>query len=67
MKRKYEQLQTTKSPYEELFCLLRSRPESESIDILRRIRSGSDVGTILRQIEGGELLLQLALKPDLRL
>lgn len=66
LKRKYNELQSEKESYEELFNHLRSKPEKESIEILQRIRAGSDVGSILRHIKDGDLLLQLSLVPETR-
>lgn len=40
--------------------------EAEALDILQRLRSGTDVETAVRLAQEGDLLLQLALKPDSR-
>ena len=66
LKRKYNNIQDQKSPYEELFHLLRSKSEKESNEIVQRIRAGGDVESILRQVKDGDLLLQLSLVPETR-
>lgn len=54
------------TPYEELFGLLQTKSETESLEILRRVRSGVDVGSILRHARDGDLLIQLSLAPESR-
>lgn len=64
LKRKYEEMTHQKSPYEELFDSLRHKSDEESTEILRRIRAGSDIHTILHQVKDGDLLLQLSSVPE---
>ncbi|KAI0902092.1 hypothetical protein F4806DRAFT_490565 [Annulohypoxylon nitens] len=66
LKRKHSELQDRITPYEELFDILKSKSETESLEILKRIRSGNDVGSILRQAKDGDLLMQLSLAPESR-
>ncbi|XXH04590.1 DNA helicase rad5 [Hypoxylon texense] len=66
LKRKHSELQDRITPYEELFGLLKSKSETESLEILRRVRSGADVGSILRHARDGDLLIQLSLAPESR-
>lgn len=66
LKRKFGELQNDQNAYEELFDILRSRPELEAFSILHRIRSGIDIQTILRHVKDGDLLLQLSLIPETR-
>ncbi|KAI0887566.1 uncharacterized protein GGS22DRAFT_186400 [Annulohypoxylon maeteangense] len=66
LKRKHSELQDRITPYEELFDILKSKSETESLEILKRIRSGNDVGSILRQAKDGDLLMQLSLAPEAR-
>ncbi|KAI1102600.1 hypothetical protein F4804DRAFT_334096 [Jackrogersella minutella] len=66
LKRKHSELQTRITPYEELFDILKTKSETESLEILKRIRSGNDVGSILRQARDGDLLMQLSLAPEAR-
>ncbi|OTA95752.1 hypothetical protein M434DRAFT_393609 [Hypoxylon sp. CO27-5] len=66
LKRKHSELQTRITPYEELFDLLKNKSETESLGILKRIRSGNDVGSILRHAKDGDLLIQLSLAPEAR-
>lgn len=64
LKRKYDELQTRQTPYEELFDVLKSRSERESLEIFRRIRAGGDIGSILRHVKDGDLLMQLSVVPE---
>ncbi|OTB20707.1 hypothetical protein K445DRAFT_372281 [Daldinia sp. EC12] len=66
LKRKHNELQNRITPYEELFGLLKTKSEPESLEILRRIRTGDDVGSILRHARDGDLLIQLSLAPEAR-
>ncbi|KAI1410532.1 hypothetical protein F5Y13DRAFT_201990 [Hypoxylon sp. FL1857] len=66
LKRKHSELQNRFTPYEELFDLLKTKSETESLEILRRIRSGNDVGSIIRHAKDGDLLIQLSLAPEAR-
>ncbi|KAI2465995.1 hypothetical protein F4781DRAFT_445511 [Annulohypoxylon bovei var. microspora] len=66
LKRKHNELQDRITPYEELFDILKSKSETESLEIFKRIRSGNDVGSILRQARDGDLLMQLSLAPEAR-
>ncbi|KAK0653068.1 hypothetical protein B0T16DRAFT_323245 [Cercophora newfieldiana] len=66
LKRKFGQLQEKSSIYEELCQLICKMPDNESTEIVRRLRAGDDVSTIVRQVKAGCLLLQLALSPESR-
>ena len=66
LKRKFGELQNDQNAYEELFDILRSRPELEPFSILQRIRSGNEIQTILRNVKDDDLLLQLSLIPETR-
>ncbi|KAI2615137.1 hypothetical protein GGR54DRAFT_642636 [Hypoxylon sp. NC1633] len=65
-KRKLTDLEMKCQAYEDLFGILRSRPDNETAQVLNRLRSGDDVQTIVSAVQDGDLLLQLAFKPDLR-
>ncbi|KAI1135321.1 hypothetical protein F5Y05DRAFT_421511 [Hypoxylon sp. FL0543] len=65
-KRKLTDLEIKCQAYEDLFGILRSRPDEETFQILQRLRTGEDGLTIVKAVQDGDLLLQLALKPDLR-
>lgn len=67
LKRKHDESQQENLIYKELYRLLVSVSEAEALDILQRLRSGTDVETAVRLAQDGELLLQLALKPESRL
>ncbi|KAI1465251.1 uncharacterized protein F4812DRAFT_440233 [Daldinia caldariorum] len=66
LKRKHHELQNRITPYEELFGLLKTKSETETLEILRRIRTGDDVNSILRHARDGDLLIQLSLAPEAR-
>ncbi len=67
MKRKYDEAQGRASSYEELYTLLKTRTQPEAHEMLRRIRAGMDVESVLRYVKDGDLLLQLHLAPEARL
>lgn len=64
LKRKYDALQSENEAYAELFNLIRSRPDNEAQEILRRIKMGTDVEDVLRRIKEADLLMHLNLKPE---
>ena len=66
MKRRFGELQTQITPYEQLYDLLKTSSEKESGEIVRRIRNGASVEAILRHVHDGDLLLQLSLMPESR-
>ncbi|KAI2631054.1 hypothetical protein GGR54DRAFT_628061 [Hypoxylon sp. NC1633] len=66
LKRKNSELQNRITPYQELFDLLQTKSETESLEIWRRIRTGNDVNSILRHTRDGDLLIQLSLVPEAR-
>ncbi|KAK0730418.1 hypothetical protein B0H67DRAFT_32036 [Lasiosphaeris hirsuta] len=66
LKRKYSELQSQKTTYQQIFSLLQTRPEQEAEDLLQRIRRGADANSILRHVNYGDVLVQLALVPEAR-
>ncbi|KAF4972199.1 hypothetical protein FSARC_1181 [Fusarium sarcochroum] len=54
----------SQTPYQELFHLLQTMNEDESIDVLRRVRAGEDVASLVRLIRDGNLTMQMALVPE---
>ncbi|KAI0136821.1 hypothetical protein BJ170DRAFT_589783 [Xylariales sp. AK1849] len=52
--------------YENLWNILRTRQEDEANVILQRIRAGADADALVRTIQDGDLLLQLAPQPEYR-
>lgn len=44
--------------------MLQARPDAEAREIFKRIRGGMDAESILRHIQEGDVLLQLALVPE---
>jgi hypothetical protein len=64
LKRKFDALETRHAALEDLFQLLQSKPEQESLELLRRIRAGHDAESVISHATDGNLLLQLALVPE---
>lgn len=59
-------MQIKNEAYAELFSLIKARPENESHEILRRIKMGADVESVLRHVKDADLLIQLTLIPETR-
>ncbi|KAK4195111.1 putative nitrogen assimilation transcription factor [Triangularia verruculosa] len=66
LKRKYTELQQQKTAFEQIYEVLRSRPEKEAEEVLQRIRRGADANSVLRHVTMGDVLLQLSLVPETR-
>jgi hypothetical protein len=66
LKRKYDKMQRENETYAELFDLIRTRPDNESHEILRRIKMGNDARDVLRRVKEADLLIQLKAMPDSR-
>jgi len=66
LKRKFGELQSEKTAYEQLYDALRNRPLPEAKDVLQRIRGGADASSILRHVNYGDVLVQMALTPESR-
>ena len=66
LKRKHEESQHENLVYRELYRLLVTVSEAEAFHILQRLRAGTDVETTVRRVQEGDLLLQLALRPESR-
>ena len=66
LKRKLSELNEKETTFEQIFEHLRDRSEEEADEIVKRIRAGADPESILRYINDGDLLLQLALVPETR-
>lgn len=60
-------MRNKKSPYQELFELVRGLSDQEAEHVFQRIRTGADVTTILNHIRVGNVLLQMAVSPETRL
>jgi hypothetical protein len=59
LKRKYDVLRRENDVFAELFEFIRKSTDEESLELLRRIRTGADVEEVLRQIKEADLLIQL--------
>ncbi|KAI2625433.1 hypothetical protein GGS26DRAFT_600127 [Hypomontagnella submonticulosa] len=65
-KRKLTDLEIKCQAYEDLFGILRSRPDEETAEIIQRLRMGEDAHTIVKAVQDGDLLLQLSFAPNPR-
>lgn len=59
-------LQLKCDTHDALCDILRTRQEDVAIKILQRLRTGTDVETVLKSIHDGDLLLQVSLRPEYR-
>jgi len=66
VKRRLKEIEDENDIFKELYEHLKTGPESQAHEIVRRIRMGDDAGAIVRQIQDGELLVQFALVPETR-
>ncbi|KAE9573537.1 hypothetical protein CGMCC3_g10324 [Colletotrichum fructicola] len=64
MKRKFTELERQNDCLNGFFRAIRSMPEFQAHEVLRRIRSGASAEDVLREVEGGVLLLQLYDRPE---
>jgi hypothetical protein len=66
LKRKLVALQRESATYVELYNLIRTRPEKEALEIVRRIKTSPDVEDVLRRIKEADSLIQLNTRPEIR-
>ncbi|KAK2590782.1 hypothetical protein QQS21_011536 [Conoideocrella luteorostrata] len=66
-KRRYHHLKHRSAAHEELIGLLKNLPRQEAQNVFERIRSGTDILTILNHVKVGNVLLQMAVSPETRL
>ncbi|KAM3566662.1 hypothetical protein ARSEF4850_000415 [Beauveria asiatica] len=64
LRRGYRELRDHAREHEEVVALLRSLPEQDAQGVFQRIRAGTGLGTILRQVRAGDALLQMAVPPE---
>ncbi|KAI9167331.1 Galactosyl transferase [Paramyrothecium foliicola] len=67
LKRRLAELDGKASATNKIYRILQLRPEVEAVEILRRIRAGATPDSVLRLVENGDMLINLALIPDTRL
>ncbi|RNJ53621.1 hypothetical protein D7B24_001633 [Verticillium nonalfalfae] len=65
LRRKHGELELRNSNLEHLFGFLRDAPEADVAGVLRRLREGADLDALGAHIRDGDLLLQMAVRPDL--
>lgn len=63
LKRTAKTYQEKNIELQELYQHLRLRPETEAIEILRRLRISADVSSVLRFIKDGDIMIQAVLLP----
>ncbi|EMD84689.1 hypothetical protein COCC4DRAFT_155428 [Bipolaris maydis ATCC 48331] len=63
---RYSELRMRKTTYEELIDLLRTLPSDDATKLLGRLRTEEDPTSLLRQIQTGDLLIQLSVAPETR-
>ncbi|KAF4973299.1 hypothetical protein FSARC_374 [Fusarium sarcochroum] len=56
----------TPTIHEELIGLLKNLPDQDAQDVLQRIRSGTNLGSVLNHVRTGDILLQMAVVPETR-
>lgn len=66
IRRKYEELRERWNTLEEVFDLFNTMSETDSIEVLRRIRAGGDVQSVLSQVKVGKVLVGLSSVSDKR-
>ncbi|KAJ4295913.1 hypothetical protein N0V88_004615 [Collariella sp. IMI 366227] len=66
LKRKFNELQSQKAAFEQVYEALQTRSDQEAEEVFRRIRRGADAFSILRHVNYGDVLVQLALVPEAR-
>ncbi|KAF5625839.1 n-terminal fungal transcription regulatory domain protein [Fusarium tjaetaba] len=64
IKRKLTDIEERLQAHEELYSIMQSKSEEECLSIIRRIKSVQDVRTVLRHLQDGDLLLQIAHVPQ---
>ncbi|RTE81585.1 hypothetical protein BHE90_003910 [Fusarium euwallaceae] len=65
--RNHHDLKDRATVHEEVLDLLKTLPDRDAQDVLKRIRSGTAIETVLSQVKAGDLLLQMSLVPETRL
>ncbi|KAK1580086.1 uncharacterized protein LY79DRAFT_592508 [Colletotrichum navitas] len=64
LKRKYDEIASRNDSLERFYAVMRSMPEGQAYQVLKRIRSGASADDIVREIEAGCLLMELASRGD---
>lgn len=62
--RRLGELQSRSSHYEELFNIIKTRPDPDVAAIVARIRQGAHVEDIVRFVKEGDILIELSVAPD---
>ncbi|KAF1912974.1 hypothetical protein BDU57DRAFT_340740 [Ampelomyces quisqualis] len=65
-RRRYKELRDRRSAHEELLELLTTLSDTDSFEVIRRLKAGDDVQRLLNQAKDGDLLMQISLVPETR-
>ncbi|KAM0274397.1 hypothetical protein ACHAQH_007899 [Verticillium albo-atrum] len=65
LQRKHGELEVRNSNLEHLFGFLRDGPEADVAAVVRRLREGADLDSLGMHVRDGDLLLQMAVRPDM--
>lgn len=66
LRKRYSAQNDQISRHQQVYSILQNRPEAEANEIFQRIRQGADVESIVRFVQDGDLLMQLAVEPESR-
>ncbi|KAK5996294.1 Nitrogen assimilation transcription factor nit-4-like protein [Cladobotryum mycophilum] len=64
LKGKHQSAKDSHARLEHVFHLIKTLPDADAAAIVKRIRAGADLDSIVRNISDGDLLLQLRLIPE---
>lgn len=62
--RRLGELQSRSTHYEELFNIIKTRPDPDVTAIVARIRQGARVEDVVRFVKEGDILIELSVAPD---
>ncbi|KAK9426263.1 hypothetical protein SUNI508_02704 [Seiridium unicorne] len=65
-KRRMTTLQSRCDTFEALYHIIKAKEEDEAINIMQRIRAGTEIETIVKAVHEGDPLLQLSVRPEVR-
>lgn len=63
LKRKYNQLQGSSTAYKAIFEFLQDQSETEAEELFRRIRGGTEIDTLISQIQGADMVVAASPAP----
>ncbi|UKZ74079.1 hypothetical protein TrVFT333_001735 [Trichoderma virens FT-333] len=63
-KAKYAEMRERSQIYEELFRVMQTKNDGVAAGLLQRVRNGADIASLVRYVQDGDLLAQVALVPE---